>query len=123
MRAECVTGHDFLTTAQVNESRLADDETRVLCNGDVVTFTPFPFDDRPSLPWKGQYRKYPDHLFGGPFAIRSVYTEYKMDDLRTLSPVGRVVRRSLAELERVRKAVQDIRTTRCVALSDTSSSS
>ena len=88
-----------------------------------MTFTPFPFDMRPSLPWKEHNRKYSEYLFDGPFAIRLVYTEYKMDDLRTLSPAGRVVRQSLAELERVRKAVQDIRTTRCVALSDTSSSS
>ncbi|KZV71548.1 hypothetical protein PENSPDRAFT_721187 [Peniophora sp. CONT] len=97
----------------VNGSRLADGEVRTLRDQDRVAFTPAAcggrVDVKPDVPF-----------WSGPnYALRCVYDEYKLegDCEATLSPAGRVVRRSLAELHRIRHSIRNIPSPRRVRTS------
>ncbi|KZV61673.1 hypothetical protein PENSPDRAFT_670873 [Peniophora sp. CONT] len=88
----------------VNFRRLADNEVRVLRHKDRISFTPVPFDGRPKYNATGA--AFFDSTLGQAHALEYLYLEHNIDTLaRRLSPVGRIVRQSLDELQRVHMVI------------------
>ena len=99
---------------KVNKRRLADGEARVLHNGDRVAFTPLPFDLR--LNAKRDGMEYADARSQTGHALVFVYHKYAMDTFQAnLSDAGNAARRSFSELNRIRKVLQRVRSSRCVS--------
>ncbi|VDC05660.1 unnamed protein product [Peniophora sp. CBMAI 1063] len=95
----------------VNWCRLADGETRTLHDQDTVTFTPLPLDGRLNASRDGL--EYIDSKPGRRHALAFMYKEHTLDNLpTTLSSPSRALRRSLDELNRIRKAIQGARSLR-----------
>lgn len=102
-----------MASEKVNESRLADGEVRILRNRDKIAFTPLPLDRRLN-PSHANF-EYIECWSGNSHALEFVYTEYPLRGFAArLSPPGRVVRQSLAELDRIHKALHGVRLSRCV---------
>ena len=103
----------LMVRVKVNGRRLADGEVRVLTNGDSVTFTPLPFDIRLSA--RRDRIVYVHSQLGNDHPLEFVYKKYAMDDFQAnLSESEDAVRRSLSELGRIRKSLQNVRSSRCV---------
>ncbi|KZV71505.1 hypothetical protein PENSPDRAFT_751741 [Peniophora sp. CONT] len=112
-----ITDLQSLNGTWVNQSRLADGEVRILHHRDTVAFTPLPIDNRPIMSGRRAIgREFWECSILGRDALEFEYHEYGMGDdfetMATLSPAGRAVRRSLAELDRIRNVIRHLPSSR-----------
>ncbi|KZV61675.1 hypothetical protein PENSPDRAFT_693218 [Peniophora sp. CONT] len=113
-----ITDLQSLNGTWVNESRLADGEVRTLRHRDTVAFTPLALDRR--VLYSGRQLigfEFNECLAKGRYPLEFEYHEYRMEDdfETTLSPVGRAVRRSLSELNRVNDFIRIVRSPQTVS--------
>ncbi|VDC05659.1 unnamed protein product [Peniophora sp. CBMAI 1063] len=106
-----ITDLESLNGTWVNKQRLAHGEVRLLRDQDQVAITPLALDGRLSAS-HCQF-EYMECKLGGFHTLVFVYKEYSLDSLETtLTSPARAVRRSLAELQRIRKVVHGLRLSR-----------
>lgn len=97
----------------MDSKRLADDEARLLHDGDTVTFSALPFDRRRNP--DGYARLFDGCTLGGQNALEFAYCEHTPDTpAERLSPVRQVIREATDELLRIRRAVRSVRHLACV---------
>ena len=93
----------------MNDTRLADGESRVLHDGDRVILTPLPLDRRRERVQPLSKFIYEDCWLGRKNALEYMYCEHTIETLtRKLSPIGNIIRRSVDELSRVSVVIQSI---------------